>query len=145
MKKGPNKEPALACLDSLGEETMRQAWGDRNRDERRRIVVAAMIFGEQFEEQLATQPANADPEEARRLLMGILNASIDEFARREGLGKEAAAGFLGEVKTRDLILEFNEVLEVRVANPERPLDELLRKAVDSRLNKARWADHWSSG
>lgn len=124
---------------------MRRAWGDRDLDERRRLVVAAIIFGEQFEEQLAAYPTGTDRTEAQRLLMRVIDSTINEFAHREDLDKSVAAGFLSEVENRDLILEFNEVLEAREASPERPLDDLLQEAIDSRLRKARWADHWSSG
>lgn len=124
---------------------MRRAWGDRGREDRRRIVAAAVIFGEQFDEQLSAQPPGSDQKETQRMLMDVINAAIDEFARRENLEKEEAATFLSEVETRDLVLEFNEVLEARETNPERTLDELLGEAVDSRRDKARWADHWTSG
>ena len=124
---------------------MQRAWGGRGPEDRRRIVAAAMIFGEQFDKQLSAQPPGADQREAQRMLMGVINASIDEFARQENLEREAAADFLSEVETRDLVLEFNEVLEARETDPERTLDELLGEAVDSRLDKARWADHWTSG
>jgi hypothetical protein len=124
---------------------MQRAWGNRGPEDRRRIVAAAIIFGEQFEEHLSAHDPSTDPQEAQRMLMDVINASIDEFARRESLDREEAANFLSEVETRDLILEFNEVLEARAADPNRILDELLREAVDSRLDKARWADHWTSG
>ena len=77
--------------------------------------------------------------------MGVIRTSIDEFARRENLEKEEAAGFLSEVGTRDLILEFNEVLEAQETNPDKELDDLLQEAVDARLDKARRADPWTSG
>ncbi|MGB3632921.1 MAG: hypothetical protein WA982_02660 [Rubrobacteraceae bacterium] len=141
----PRRDPALAHLDELREETMREAWGPREHEVRRRIVVAAMIFGEQFDHQLSEESPNADHKGAQRLLMAVINASIDEFARREKLEIEDAAGFMSELETRDLVLEFNEVLEARENNPDKTLDELLKDAVDSRLDKARWADHWTSG
>jgi hypothetical protein len=124
---------------------MQRAWVGRGPEDRRRIVVAAIIFGEQFEEHLSTRDPSTDQQEAQRMLMDVINASIDEFARRESLERETAADFLSKVETRDLVLEFNEVLEARAADPNRTLDELLREAVDSRLDKARWADHWTSG
>lgn len=120
-EKERNRDPALDYLAVLREETMRRAWGDRGFDERRRIVVAAMVFGEQFDKQLATPPSGADQKEVQRLLMGVIRASIDEFARRENLKKEEAASFLSEVGTRDLILEFNEVLEAQEMNPDKSL------------------------
>ena len=124
---------------------MRRAWGDRSFEERRRIVVAAMVFAEQFEKQLDEGAPGADQQEVQRMLMGVINASINEFARRENLEKEAAANFLSELETRDLILEFNEVLEAHGTDPDKTLNELLKEAIDSRLDKARWADHWTSG
>lgn len=141
----PNTDPALAHLNALREETMREAWGGREFDDRRKIVVAAMIFGEQFEEQLSDGIPGTDQKEAQRMLMNVINASIDGFARRESLKKEEAADFLSDLGTRDLVLEFNEVLESRELDPNKTLDELLKEAVDGRLDKARWADHWSSG
>ncbi|CAN5575689.1 hypothetical protein BH24ACT22_BH24ACT22_21900 [soil metagenome] len=124
---------------------MREAWGTRKPEVRRRIVVAAMIFGEQFDHQLSEETPGTDHKEAQRLLMAVINASIDEFARRENLNREDAAGFMGKLETRDLVLEFNEVLEACDTEPDKTLDELLKEAVDSRLDKARWADHWTSG
>ena len=124
---------------------MYRAWGGRDPETRRRIVVAATIFGEQFDRQLTLKTPGTNQQEAQRMLMDVINASIQEFARRENLGREEAADFLSEVETRDLVLEFNEVLEAREAEPEKTLDELLKEAVDSRLDKARWADHWTSG
>lgn len=125
---------------------MKEAWGDMGQEERRLIVIAAIIFGEEFDHQLSTRPpGSSDHKEAQRMLMDVINASIDEFARRENLNRAEATEFLSEVETRDLVLEFNEVLEARETNPERTLDDLLSEAVGSRLDKARWADHWSSG
>ena len=141
----PGKDPVLAHLEALREETMREAWGDRSIGDRRRIVAAAMIFGEQFDRQLAAGAPGPDQQEAQRLLMVVINASIDEFARRENLQREDAAEFLSELETRDLVLEFNEVLEAQETSPDKTLDELLREAVDTRLDKARWSDHWTSG
>lgn len=124
---------------------MQSAWQDREPEDRRRIVSAAIIFGEQFDRLLSEQPPGADQGSAQRMLMNVIDASITEFARRENLEKEEAANFLGDLETRDLILEFNEVLEAHETNPTKTLDELLKEAVDSRLDKARWADHWTSG
>ncbi len=143
--KEPGRDPALTHLDDLREETMRKAWGERGFEDRRKIVVAAMIFGEKFDEQLSAQPPGPDQQEAQRMLMGVINASIDEFSRREDLKREEAASFLSELETRDLVLEFNEVLEIRETETGKTLDELLSEAVNSRLDKARWADHWTSG
>lgn len=141
----PGNDPTLAHLDALREETMREAWGRREFEDRRKIVAAAIIFGEQFDHQLSAQSPGSDQKDTQRMLMDVINASIDEFARKENLQREEAAEFLSEVETRDLVLEFNEVLEAREMDPERTLDELLSEAVGSRLHKARWADHWTSG
>ena len=104
-----------------------------------------MIFGEQLDARLSTGPPGVTEKETQRILMDVINASIDEFSRREDLDKEAATAFLSEVEVRDLVLEFNEVLEARETEPQKTLDELLKLAVESRLDKARWADHWTSG
>lgn len=140
-----DEDPASGYLAVLREETMQEAWGDRSPEDRRRIVVAAIIFGEEFDKRLAEDKPGPDPRETQRLLMNVINAAIDEFSRRESLDRETAASFLSEVETRDLILEFDEVLEARETNPEKSLDALLKDAIDSRRRKARWADHWTSG
>jgi hypothetical protein len=44
--------------------------------------------------------------------MGLMNDVVEEFARREGLDGDEAAEFLGEVGTRDHVLEFDEVIDV---------------------------------
>lgn len=140
------RDPDLARLVELREETMRRAWGPRSPEERRRIAAAARIFGRQFEEQSASRPAVTGDQEARRLLMAVIQGSIKEFAREENTDQEAAADFLGDMVNRDLILEFNEVLDTYEAKDTgKSLDELLTEAVESRPDKARWADHWSSG
>lgn len=141
------QDPALAYLQELDDATMTLAWGpDRTSEDRRRIVLAAIIFGQQFEERMGESPPEGlDEREAQRFLMGLMNAVISEFAEREGLNPTSAAAFLGDVGTRDYVLEFNEVLEEHAANAEKPLNEHLRTAVDSRQEKARWSRHWSSG
>ena len=138
---------ALAYLEELGEETMSLAWGpDKTPEDRRRIVLAATIFSRQFEERLGESPPESlDEGESQRFLMGLMNAAVSQFAEREGLYPASAAAFLGHVGTRDYVLELNEVLEEHAANPEKPLNEHLRTAVESRQEKARWARHWSSG
>lgn len=141
-----SEDSALGYLAELREDTMRQAWGDRNPDERRAIVRAAMIFGRQFELHLPAHQDSIDERESQRLLMAVIQASIQEFAETEDLSQDEAASFLGELETRDLVLEFNEVLEAYTAKEsDKNLNDLLQEAVDSRLSKARWADHWSSG
>ncbi len=149
-KTGPaereEKDPASDLLGELEESTLQRAWGDRGPEERRWIVVAATIFGRQFERHISSHQTSLDEQESQRLLMAVIRASIDEFAESENLPQDEAAEFLGEVETRDLVLEFNEVLEAyNPKDPDKSLDELLKEAVDSRLDKARWADHWSSG
>ncbi len=124
----------LAYLGQLGEETMRAAWGgEASAVDRRRIVAAATIFGRQFEERASGGPVGED--EARRLLMDLMNAVIREFAAREGMTVDEAAEFLGEVGVRDRVLEFSEVLDAHEASGE-PLDDLLRQAVEDRRDKA---------
>lgn len=110
------------------------AWGGKtSRLDRRRIVVAATVFGGQFEKLVSERPVGTD-EETRRLLMDLMNGVVREFARREGLETDEAAEFLGEVETRDRILEFSEVLDAHEASG-RPLDGLLREAVDLRRRR----------
>lgn len=140
-------DPALAYLEELDEETMNVAWGPGKTSEyRRRIVVAATIFGRQFEERMRERPpANLEEKEFQRFLMGLMNAVISEFAEREGMDQASAATFLGDLSTRDYVLEFNEVLEEFADEPDKSLDEHLRTAVENRQERARWADHWSSG
>lgn len=124
---------------------MRRAWGERSPEYRRRIVSAAVIFGRQLEKRMSEHPPGPDEAAVRRFLMALMNAAITEFAHSEGLGEEAAAEFLGDVANRDYVLEFNEVLDEYHAGPDRPLDELLRQAIENRREKAIWARHWSSG
>lgn len=140
-------DPALAYLEELDEETMNLAWGpEKTPQDRRRIVLAAMIFGRQFEERMRDRPPeNLEEREFQRFLMALMNAVISEFAEREGIDHSLAAAFLGEVSTRDYVLELNEVLEDFANEPEKSLDEHLKVAVESREEHARWADHWSSG
>lgn len=135
-----------AYLSELEEDTMRRAWGDRTAEERRKIVAAAVIFGRQLDDRLEQSPAPSGPEDTRRFLMSLMNAVVEEFAEREGMDRDGAASFLGDVTNRDHILEFNEVLEVYEAkDSDSSLDELLREAVEDRREKAIWSDHWSSG
>lgn len=132
---GAKDDPA-AYLGQLHEQTMVLAWGgETSPEDRRRIVVAATIFGRQFEALTSERPIGTDPEGSRRLLMDLMNGVVREFARREGLGTDEAAGFLGEIGTRDRILEFSEVLDAREASG-RPLDDLLREAVELRRQRA---------
>ncbi len=129
----------LGYLAELREETMLLAWGeDASTEDRRRTVLAALIFGRQFDERVAERPAGSNEDDLRRFLMGLMNGVVEEFARREGMDRDEAAEFLGEVGTRDHVLEFNEVLDAYEEEEEtgRTLDELLREAVESRREKA---------
>ena len=141
------QDPALAYLKELDDAIMTLAWGpDKTFEDRRRIILAATIFGRQFEERMSKSPPESlDERESQRFLMCLMNAVISEFAEREGLDPASAAAFLGDVGTRDYVLELNEALEEYAANPEKPLNEHLRAAVESRQEKARWSRHWSSG
>ena len=114
------------------------SWGeDASFEDRRRIVLAATIFGRQFDERASEHFSGSGEAELRRFLMGLMNDVLEEFARREGLNGDEAAEFLGEVGTRDHVLEFNEVLDAYEGEETgRTLDELLREAVESRREKA---------
>lgn len=115
---------------------MVRAWGEEaTAEDRRRIVLAAVVFGRQFEERAPERPAAADEAAARRFLMDLMNRVVREFARLEGMGVGEAAEFLGEVGTRDRVLEFSEVLDAREESGG-PLDGLLREAVDLRRERA---------
>jgi hypothetical protein len=125
-------------LHELREETMRLAWGeDASAEYRRRIVVAAMIFGRQFEERVTGRSAEPVEDELQRLLMDLMNSVVAEFARCEGLDENEAAGFLSEVGTRDNVLEFDEVLDAYAGGESgRTLDKLLQDAVKGRKERA---------
>ena len=143
---GPDLAPAY--LNQLREETMTRAWGeDVSSEDRRRIVVAATIFGRQLEERLAQRSPEVGGEKLQRFLMALMDGVVEEFAEREGMDKGEAVAFLSEVSTRDYVLEFNEALDAYAAEDDsgRTLDEILQEAVDSRREKAIWARHWSSG
>jgi hypothetical protein len=150
-REGPGKnqeaDPALAYLKELDEETMSLAWGpNKTPEDRRRIILVAKIFGRQFEERMHERPpANLEEREFQRFLMALMNAVILEFAEREGIDQASAAAFMGDLNTRDCVLEFNEVLEEFANEPEKSLNEHLKAAVENREAHARWADHWSSG
>ena len=150
-REGPSgnqeEDPALVYLKGLDEEIMSLAWGqDTTPEDRRRIILAAMIFGRQFEERMRERPPeNLEGREFQRFLMGLMNGVISEFAERERIDQASAAAFLGNLSTRDYVLELNEVLEEFANDPERSLNEHLKAAVENREAHARWADHWSSG
>jgi hypothetical protein len=140
-------ELALTYLEELDDETMDLAWGPgKTSDDRRRIVLAATIFSRKFEEWMEERPPeNLEEKEFQRFLMGLINAVISEFAEREALDLTSASTFLSDVSTRDYILEFNEVLEELAQDPQKPLNEHLKIAIDSRPERAKWSRHWSSG
>ena len=96
-----------------------------------------MIFGRQFEERVTGRSAKLGEDELQRLLMGLMNGVVAEFARYERLDENEAAGFLSEVGTRDHVLEFDEVLDAYAGGKSgRTLDELLQDAVNSRRERA---------
>ena len=131
-----DREQALTFLEELQEETMHLAWGeDASAEDRRRIVVAAMIFGRQFEDRVAERSADLGEDALQRLLLDLMSGVVAEFARIEGLDENEATEFLSEVGTRDHVLEFDEVLDA-YGESGRPLDELLQEAVNSRRDRA---------
>lgn len=131
-----DREQALTFLEELQEETMHLAWGeDASAEDRRRIVVAAMIFGRQFEDRVAERSADLGEVGLQRLLLDLMSGVVAEFARIEGLDENEATEFLSEVGTRDHVLEFDEVLDA-YGESGRPLDELLQEAVNSRRDRA---------
>jgi hypothetical protein len=133
-----DRDAVLGYLTELREETMLLAWGENvSAEGRRRIVLAATIFGRQFNERMAERPLGSDEDELRRFLMGLMNGVAEEFARREGLDRDEAAEFLGEVVTRDHVLEFNEIVDAYTGGESvLTLDELLREAVEGREERA---------
>lgn len=139
--------PGTDYLEMLDEETMNLAWGaDRSSEERRRIVDAAVIFGHLFDERMVeAPPASLEEKDFQRFLMGLMNAVIAEFAAREGLSEAEAGAFLGDIRNRDHVLEFNEVLEAFAQDPDTPLNQHLEAAVEGRQDKAIWARHFRSG
>jgi hypothetical protein len=140
-------DPALACLQELAEATMTRAWGpDKTPEDRRRIVAAALIFGRQFDERMSENPPEStDEKDFQRFLMALMTAVIQEFAEREGMDPASAGSFLSDVNTRDYVLEFNEVLEESAEDPEKPLDEHFKAAIEDRQDRAIWSRHFSSG
>lgn len=140
-----DRERAISYIRELREETMVAAWGaERHPEERRRIVLAAVILGRKLEERLAERGEAPHPDEAQRFLMALMNETIAEFALLEGVGQDAATEFLSDVNNRDLVLEFNEALEAAEATGTPP-DDQLRQLVEDRRERAIWSDHWSSG
>jgi len=138
---------AEEVLGQLSEGTMSLAWGpDAGAEERRRTVVAALVFNERFEERMQTDPPRTlGDRDFQRFLMGLMNDVISTFAEREGMTQDEAAALLGDVERRDHVLELNEALQDYAEDPDIPLDEHLRAAVSARQEKAVWADHWRGG
>lgn len=134
-------------LGILDEETMSLAWGsDRSPEDRRRIVDAAVIFGRMFDERMVdAPPASLEEKDFQRFLMGLMNAVIAEFATREGTSEAEAGAFLGDIRNRDHVLELNEALEAFAIDPDTPLNDHLKTAVEGRQDKAVWARHFRSG
>ena len=134
-------------LEMLDEETMVLAWGpDRSPEDRRRIVDAAVVFGRKFDERMVeAPPASLEEKDFQRFLMGLMNAVIAEFAAREGVSEDDSGAFLGDMRNRDHVLEFNEVLEAFGEDPETTLNDHLKAAVEARQDKAIWANHFRSG
>jgi hypothetical protein len=133
-----DRDAVLGYLTGLREETMLLAWGEGvSAEDRRRIVLAATIFGRQFDERMTERPSGSDEDELQHFLMSLMNGVVEEFARREVLDRNEAAEFLGEMVTRDHVLEFNEVLDVYTGGESKlTLDELLREAVEGREERA---------
>ncbi len=144
---GGGREDGPDYLGMLDEEMMNLAWGpDRSPEDRRRIVDAAVIFGRIFDERMAeAPPASLEEKDFQRFLMGLMNAVIAEFAAQEGIGEAESGEFLGDIRNRDHVLEFNEVLEASAQDPDTSLKEHLRAAVEGRQDKAIWARHFRSG
>ena len=140
-------DPALAYLQRLDEETMTPAWGPgKTPEDRRRIVAAAMISGRQFDERMSENPPESiEEKDFQRFLMALMNAVIHEFAEHEGMDLASAGAFLSDVSTRDYVLEFNEVLEEAAEDPEKPLNEHFKAAIEARQDRAVWSRHFSSG
>ncbi|CAN5120856.1 hypothetical protein BH24ACT19_BH24ACT19_04600 [soil metagenome] len=140
-------DPALAYLQRLDEETMTRAWGPgKTPEDRRRIVAAALIFGRQFDERMNKNPPESNEEkDFQRFLMALMNAVIREFAEREGMDPASAGAFLSDINTRDYVLELNEVLEESAEDPEKPLNEHFKAAIEARQDRAVWSRHFSSG
>lgn len=140
-------DPALEYLCQLDEETMTLAWGpDKTFEDRRRIVSAAVIFGQKFEERMAQDPPESlNDADFGRFMMGLMNAAIAGFAEKEDLDPADATAFLSDVGKRDLIFELSDVLDRFAEDPDTPLNEHLRTAVQDRQQKAVWSRHWTGG
>ena len=146
-RKRHETDPAVAYLERLDKETMTLAWGPgKSPQDQRRIILAATVFSRKFEERMCDRPPESlEENKLQHFLMSLMNDVISEFAEREGLDAEEAVAFLGDVTTRDHVLEFNEVLEEYADNPQKSLDQHLKTAVENRPEKAAWSQHWSSG
>ena len=139
--------PALTYLERLDKETMTLAWGpDKSLQDHRRIILTATVFSRKFQERMCDRPPESlEENKLQHFLMSLMNDVISECAEHEGLDAEEGHGLIGDVTTRDHVLEFNEVLEEYADNPQKSLDEHLKTAVENRPEKAAWSWHWSSG
>ena len=144
---GGGREGGPDYLGMLDEETMNLAWGpDRSPEDRRRIVDAAVVFGRMFDERMVeAPPASLEEKDFQRFLMGLMSAVIAEFAKQEGISEDESGAFLGDMRNRDHVLEFNEVLESAAQDPDVTLNEHLKAAVEARQDKAIWSRHFRSG
>jgi hypothetical protein len=141
----PPRKQALSYLGMLDEETMRLAWPEVPEEDRPKLVTAAVIFGRAFESRVPEGSEPTREDETQRLLMRLMNDVIEELSGIEGVSKEKAADFLGDIAVRDKVFEMDEVIEAYEGGSDGSLDSLLREAVAGRREKAVWADHWRSG
>lgn len=134
-------------LSALSDETMTLAWGAASDpEERRRTVLAALLFGEEFEKAMEENPPRSlEDKDFQRFLMKLMNAVIRRFAGHEGIPEGEAATFLSAVGRRDRALELNEAIEAATEEPGVALDERLLEAVEERSGKAVWSRHWKGG
>jgi hypothetical protein len=141
------EDRARGLLGVLSDETMTLAWGPASDpEERRRTVLAALLFGEEFEKAMDENPPRSlEDKDFQRFLMGLMNAVVRRFAGHEGIPEGEAATFLGAVGRRDRVLELNEAIEAASVEPGVTLDERLREAVEERSGKAVWSRHWKGG
>lgn len=139
------RELARSYLAKLDEDTMLRAWGDTPEVARRHIVVAAITFGEVFEERIATAPDISFPQDQQRFLMALMNEVVARVSETEGESQSEMAAFLGEVSTRDRVFEMNEVIEEYEDSEGISLDGILSRNVEERIQKSRDARYWQSG
>lgn len=138
---------AHTYLSMLSEETMERAWKGLSGDDRRRVCVAAILFGRKLDETLSKgDPKLVYEQDVQRLLMRLMNEVIADFSEAEDISTDEAGAFLSDVANRDRIFEFNEVIDAfESGETDESLDGLLSEAVKNRRERALWADHWTSG